>query len=427
MGNFMSQSRLFFDSVAPEPIQPPPLPSHVRVSDPFLMLVRVQPKSLPPMPEIEIEEPVEAPPPESILIDDADVVRVESMLDTAWAALDEETSQANRRPTEPPPLPSLTEGLARDIDPAQIDAVGGTVGVYIPMRKLGEFRGEETYLAARPHASQATRPVILERLVGRPGISWTKRKARFLAEARIGMRLRHPHLASMIDAGDHGHGPFRVRELVNGPSLRELAGITGVMRPAMVAAIGWQIAQALGYVHAKSDRSGRPLHLVHGALSPSTVFFGRDGQAKLSPVSVTHLGDEPLHATNGGREGRFACASPEQREGLPYDLRSDIYALGIILAELATGQPLPEAEEAQASLGLELTRRCAALGNVPPQLTALLLSMTASVPDSRPDRADDVVLSLERIMESAGEWPNLSDEIARALPLVEPIIPEVTQ
>ena len=391
------------------------------------MLVRVAPKAAPPLPNIEIEAPVEYTPPDGIEIDDADVVEVESMLDSAWDALAEESSRRRSPPTVPPPLPSLVEGLAPGVEPAELDAVAGATGVYIPMRKLGAYRGETTYLAARSCPSGMGRPVIVERLAARPGISWTKRKERFLLESRLAMRLRHPHLASVIDAGCQDHVPFRVRELINGPSLRQLAALKGIMRPALVAAIGWQIAQALSYVHAKSDRSGYPLHLVHGALSPSTVFFGRDGKAKLSPVSVTRIGDQRLHTANGGREGRFSCASPCQREGLPFDHRADLYALGIILAELATGQPLPPPDAGQPSLGLELTRRCAALGNIPPPLTALLLSLTAAAPESRPDRADDVVLALERIMESAGEWPDLAKEVTEILPFVEPIIPEVAR
>ncbi|HEU4939452.1 MAG TPA: protein kinase [Vicinamibacterales bacterium] len=177
---------------------------------------------------------------------------------------------------------------------------------------------------------------------------------RFQREARAASALNHPHICTIHDIGSaddpDGVQQYIVMELLEGQTLKHLIG--GKPLPIeTVFELGIQIADALGAAHAKG--------IIHRDIKPANVFVTRSGHAKVLDFGVAKLdtqaladagrdmgqtptvsfaGLEPL-TSPGLAVGTVDYMSPEQARGAEVDARSDLYSLGLLLYEMATGQP----------------------------------------------------------------------------------------
>ncbi|MGE5277973.1 MAG: serine/threonine-protein kinase, partial [Acidobacteriota bacterium] len=162
---------------------------------------------------------------------------------------------------------------------------------------------------------------------------------RFEQEARAASALNHPNVVTVHDVGSEAGRFYIAMELVEGSSLRErIAG--GPLSPKEVAAIGAQIAEGLAKAHAAG--------LVHRDLKPENVMISSDGFVKILDFGLAKLappeaaGSQSLAETAEQRTaagillGTVGYMSPEQASGRPLDHRSDQFALGAILYELAS-------------------------------------------------------------------------------------------
>jgi serine/threonine protein kinase len=172
-----------------------------------------------------------------------------------------------------------------------------------------------------------------------------QRKERFLQEARAAARISHPAIAQIYYVDEQEGATFIVMELVEGKTIRELIqnrelDLLGAIDIAIQAAGGLAKAHELG--------------IVHRDIKPANVMLTRDGHvkildfglAKLLDPGVGHPADEagrpdpsPLAQTQAGVVlGTPAYMSPEQVRGGPIDFRADVFSLGVLLFEMATGQ-----------------------------------------------------------------------------------------
>lgn len=169
--------------------------------------------------------------------------------------------------------------------------------------------------------------------------------ARFRREARAASSLNHPHICTVYDVGEHQGRPFIVMELLEGRTLRE--HIQGrCLSPGELVEIGLQVCQGLEEAHSQG--------IIHRDLKPANLFLTRGGLVKildfgLSKLAVqshsseplgsrTTLGDQDLELTRPGAAiGTLAYMSPEQALGKDLDARSDLFSLGVVFYEMATG------------------------------------------------------------------------------------------
>ena len=177
-------------------------------------------------------------------------------------------------------------------------------------------------------------------------------RARFEREARTVSTLNHPHICTLYDVGREGDTDFLVMELIEGETLAHRLQ-RGALSTTEVLRIGSQIADALDRAH----RAG----VVHRDLKPGNVMLTRTG-AKLMDFGLAREKDghqpgmpgltitrsEPLTA-EGTIVGTFQYMAPEQLEGREADARSDLWALGCVIYEMATGKRAFEGKS-QASL-----------------------------------------------------------------------------
>ena len=167
----------------------------------------------------------------------------------------------------------------------------------------------------------------------------------FIDEAKIAVQLQHANIAQIFDLGKVDGSFFIALEYVHG---RDLRSIFDRMRSRgdVAADLAWpatsmmQVCEGLDYAHNKRDAQGRELHLIHRDISPQNVLIGYEGEVKLIDFGIAKAAGKASKTQAGILKGKFGYMSPEQVRGLPIDQRSDIFAVGIVLYELLTGERL---------------------------------------------------------------------------------------
>jgi serine/threonine protein kinase len=168
--------------------------------------------------------------------------------------------------------------------------------------------------------------------------------AMFCDEARICAALHHPNIVRVLDFGeDHGE-LFMAMEYVEGTScarlLRNVAA-KGKRFPLNVAMfIAREVLEALAYAHDATDEQGRALGIVHRDVSPGNVLVSASGDVKLTDFGIVRSEFIARRTYPGELKGKIGYMSPEQVVGGEVDPRSDLFTLGIVLAEMLLTRPL---------------------------------------------------------------------------------------
>ncbi|HEY0307653.1 MAG TPA: serine/threonine-protein kinase [Acidobacteriaceae bacterium] len=231
-------------------------------------------------------------------------------------------------------------------------------------------------------------------------------RARFLREARAASALNHPHIATIFDIGEHDGKPYMVMELLEGETLRERIE-RGALQMEEIVAVGVQTAEALTEAHSKGvvHRDIKPanIFLVQTASGATCVKILDFGLAKIDlSASVTRV---DLTAA-GSAVGTVAYMSPEQARGESLDGRSDIFSLGTVLYEMATGQvPFNGATSALVFVGL-LSRDPEPIRDwnraVPKVLEKIVLKALEKVRADRYQTPEELKIALARVKTRKG-------------------------
>jgi Tol biopolymer transport system component len=234
-----------------------------------------------------------------------------------------------------------------------------------------------------------------------------ERRARFEREARTISSLNHPHIGQLYDVGRENGVDYLVLELLEGETLAHRLE-KGPVPPAQVIQYGIQIADALDRAH----KSG----IVHRDLKPGNIMITRGGvklldfglaravEAVAGPQAITlsPAAGQPLTA-EGTILGTFQYMAPEQLEGKDADHRTDLFALGEILYEMATGKRAFEGKSQASLIAAILEREPASMSGLapltPPALERVVRACLAKDPDERLQTAHDVKLELQWIAE----------------------------
>ncbi|MCP4606619.1 MAG: protein kinase [Proteobacteria bacterium] len=166
----------------------------------------------------------------------------------------------------------------------------------------------------------------------------------FIDEAKIAVQLQHANIAQIFDLGKVSDSYFIALEYVSGKDMRSIFDRmrnNGQAIPIPMAAyITMKICEGLDYAHNKKDAAGRDLNLVHRDVSPQNVLVSYDGETKIIDFGIAKAAGKAGKTQAGILKGKFGYMSPEQVRGLPLDRRSDIFAVGICLWEMVTGERL---------------------------------------------------------------------------------------
>jgi serine/threonine-protein kinase len=219
--------------------------------------------------------------------------------------------------------------------------------------------------------------------------------ARFQAEARHAGSLSHQNVARIYDYGDpvEGQPPFLVLELVDGPSLEDvLAQGGGPLDPRQTMDILAQAAAGLAAAHT--------VGLIHRDVKPANLLLARGGLVKVTDFGIAHaVGSVPVTAT-GEVLGTPGYISPERVVGEQATPTSDLYALGIVGYECLAGMPPfrgTPLEVAQAHRDRPLPPLPP---EIPPDVIALVMRLTAKDPAYRPADAGEVSAEAARLRDA---------------------------
>ncbi len=234
-----------------------------------------------------------------------------------------------------------------------------------------------------------------------------RRRERFRREAHAIAALTHPHIVTIHSAEDLDGHLVLVMELVEGRTLADVVPAGGLPVSRLVK-IAVQIADALGAAH---DRG-----IIHRDLKPRNVMVTADGRVKVLDFGLAKLRD-PQDGTASHHEtaslweltgegrivGTAAYMSPEQAEGRPLDHRTDLFSLGIVLYEMASGEKPFRGESVVSILSSilrDVPRPLAELNpRLPREFTRIVRRCLAKDPDERYQSAKDLRLDLEDLRQ----------------------------
>jgi len=244
---------------------------------------------------------------------------------------------------------------------------------------------------------------------------------RFQREARAASALNHPNICTIYDIGEHEGRPFIVMELMKGQNLKELIG-QKPLDPGRAVELAAQVTDALHAAHSQG--------ILHRDIKPANIFVTERGQAKLLDfglAKLTPLGKQsdladsekptaaiaPQLTQTGATMGTVAYMSPEQIRGESLDAGSDIFSLGVVLYEMATGRQPFEGKTPGIVIDGILNKVPAAPRDLAPETPdAFDRIIRKSLEKDRARRyraAKELLTDLQFLTTRSGETPALSD------------------
>src|SRR5919205_4253717 len=282
----------------------------------------------------------------------------------------------------------------------RLDAEVGTGGMSTVYRAFDTVL-ERPVAIKLMHSDIASRPDQIER---------------FRREARAVAQLSHPHIVTVIDAGEDEGTPYIVFEYVEGETLKDRIRRHGRLPVPEAVAYAIEVARALGAAHERQ--------IVHRDVKPQNVLVDEEGTAKVTDFGIARsLAEEGLTA-EGRVLGTTDYVSPEQALGHDVGPQSDIYSLGIVLYEMLTGD-VPFHGENQVAVAMrhvreELPDVQLRRPEVSSALAAVLDRATAKDLAQRYQTDRELIADLEEVLAietaRAGQVTGEATQVLRTLP-----------
>jgi serine/threonine protein kinase len=279
---------------------------------------------------------------------------------------------------------------------------GGRLGGYGLVTQLAMGMTAEVWLAKITGEQGFEKAIALKAL--RPDATRLAELVRaFTSEAAVAAKLYHPNIVQLVDCGQMGDRYYIAMEYVDGLTLSQMAtrlrelGRRFPVRPLVQIAL--QTCAALHHAHELCDSSGW-VGLLHRDVNPDNVMVTPLGAVKVIDFGSAQLACGPTPAWALG--GETAYMAPERFRGLLEDRRSDIYSLGVVLYEQATGQRPYDGDEislvARIIEGHPVDPRELA-PDLPEDLTRIILKAMAARPDDRYPTAELLAGDLQRFID----------------------------
>jgi serine/threonine protein kinase len=237
-------------------------------------------------------------------------------------------------------------------------------------------------------------------------------------EARVGMRLIHPHIVDTLDLIDVGGRPGLVTAYVSGACMLDLRKRGKLGGPA-VCRIGRQIAEALDAIHHAHDERGRPLLMLHRDVTATNIIVGHDGRARLIDLGIARSVESRAERTESGSvRGTLRYLAPELFDNGPHSMQTDLWALGVVLFEALVGREAVKGSAA-AAVGKICSGQVMHLEEheeVEPRVLRAIGQLLKVKPEQRPARARDAA-ALFAMTEKEITPPgvDLDEELAHAV------------
>ncbi len=215
---------------------------------------------------------------------------------------------------------------------------------------------------------------------------------RFRREARAAAGLQHPNVVSVYDRGEYDGTYYIAMEYLPGHTLKQLIAEQAPIEPLRAIEITLQILQAARFAHRRG--------VIHRDLKPHNVMIDDADQAKVTDFGIARAGASDMTET-GSIMGTAQYLSPEQAQGHAVSAASDLYAVGVVLYELLTGQ-VPFDAESAVTIALKHVSEAPVPPSrinpaIPPELEQVVLWALNKDPADRPADAEQLIAALEQV------------------------------
>jgi serine/threonine-protein kinase len=276
-------------------------------------------------------------------------------------------------------------------------------GKYRIIAELGEGGTAKVYLAVARGRSGFNKLVVLK-TIKRNLADHQETRQMFVQEARLAARLNHPGIVQTYEIVEIGGLPVIVMEYLEGHPLSSLISrarqqLTLPMHLRIIA----DAASALHYAHELADYDATPLGLVHRDMTPHNVMVTFDGQTKILDFGIAKLATSRNETRTGVIKGKVRYMPPEQIAGEAVDRRTDLYAVGVMLWEAATGRQMWEGctdiTVMNRVLNGEIPAPRSLVPGIPEDLHKMCLKALSADPNERYATAADMEAEIEAFLE----------------------------
>ncbi len=305
--------------------------------------------------------------------------------------------------------------VAAPSSPSSVSATpsawGEVYGRYHLLERIGKGGMAEVFRAIAGGAEGWTRQFVVKRI--RPEKSQSREFIRmFCQEARLCALLHHPNIVQVYDFGQIDGSYFLAMEYLRGKDLstvlRAVRAAKEALSPGLAAFIAQQAASGLHHAHTLVDGNGQLVRIVHRDVTPSNIMLLRSGGVKILDFGIAKdVGQEEAEIveTEAGQvKGKLAYLAPEQVRNLPLDGRADLFALGVVLWEMLTGQRLFSADSEFQTMRNVLTQPVPLPSSVRPGVSPALDAIVARALERDRVRryltAADMAADLEQVVHS---------------------------
>jgi eukaryotic-like serine/threonine-protein kinase len=264
----------------------------------------------------------------------------------------------------------LTELVTKrfETSPVTTDRV---IGKYVIKQKLGMGGWSIVYYGEHALLKMPVAIKMLKHDMAMEPMFQTK----FKNEAHIIARMIHPNIVRIYDIDEMYRTSFIIMEYLDGLALRSIMDHMGALKPDLTAHYLMQVLKGLSYAHSKG--------IVHQDIKPANIFVLPDDTVKILDFGLAC----PPGTEDFNLAGTVYYASPEQIEGSPVDVRTDMYALGIMAFEMATGKrPYPEQDLGQLMdlhVEQEIPDPSEFVPTLPEPLRELIIKCCRRIPEER--------------------------------------------
>ncbi|MDX1994775.1 MAG: protein kinase [bacterium] len=274
--------------------------------------------------------------------------------------------------------------------------IGKHIGGYEILDRLGVGGMATVYRARQSSMNRVVALKILPRHFMRDDTYL----ARFEREVKIVATLEHRNIVPVLDSGDYDGQPYIIMRYMPGGSVDDLLA-RGPLAIDQIVSIVEQIAPALDYAHSKG--------IIHRDLKPSNILMDDDGGAYITDFGIARIlgsGAKGDTITTQGVVGTPSYMSPEQAQGHTLDGRSDVYSLGVMLFEMATGQRPFESDTPYSVAVMQVTQQPPFPRNLNPSLSSpveqVILKALKKKPENRYQNAVELAEALRLAVERPG-------------------------
>lgn len=315
-----------------------------------------------------------------------------------------------------------------------VDAAPQSVGKYRVLAELGHGGMARVYLAVAHGPSGFSKLVVLKML--RVHLAEDPDTiAMFLDEARLAGRLNHPNVVHTYEVGEQEGHYMLVMEYLEGQPL------SAVLRRArdknVRLPLGLQLRvliealSGLHYAHELRDFDGTPLNLVHRDVSPQNIFITYDGQIKVLDFGIAKAITSSAETKAGVIKGKIAYMAPEQFLGEKVDRRVDVYGMGAVVWQLASGQRLwkgvPDGQVIHRVVNGDLPSPRDVNPEADEELTRICMKALAKDRTERYASALEMQQDLEAMLDNAGQRCTARDVGVFVADMFEDLRSEITR